>query len=81
VTRLRDVEKTLDMAAILACGEGALLSHRSAADLLDLRATQRARIDVTVPNRTTHKHLGIDLHRSTTLSAERACSRISDSRH
>jgi very-short-patch-repair endonuclease/predicted transcriptional regulator of viral defense system len=58
------------MAAILACGEGALLSHRSAADLLDLRATQRARIDVTVPNRTTHKHLGIDLHRSTTLSPE-----------
>ncbi len=34
---------------MLACGDGALLSHRSAAALWDLRATASGRIDVTVP--------------------------------
>lgn len=36
------------MAAVLAAGEGAVLSHRSAAALWDLRPDRRARIDVTV---------------------------------
>lgn len=36
------------MAAVLAAGDGAVLSHRSAAALWDLRSDQRARIDVTV---------------------------------
>ncbi|HEY2259068.1 MAG TPA: type IV toxin-antitoxin system AbiEi family antitoxin domain-containing protein [Solirubrobacteraceae bacterium] len=56
------------MAAVLACGPGALLSHRSAAELHDLLATARSGIDVTVPNRSCHVHQGIDLHRSTTLT-------------
>jgi len=55
------------MAAVLACGPGAVLSHRSAAALLELRGTNRARIDVTVPTRSYREHRGIDLHRSTTL--------------
>jgi hypothetical protein len=37
------------LAAVLACGEGAVLSHRSAAALWGLRASAAARIDVTVP--------------------------------
>jgi len=37
------------LAAVLACGDGALLSHRSAAALWELRATASARIEVTVP--------------------------------
>jgi very-short-patch-repair endonuclease len=57
------------MAAVLACGPGAVLSHRSAAALHELRATDRAGIDVTVPGRTTHRHKGIDIHRSLTLTA------------
>ncbi len=55
------------MAAVLACGPGAVLSHRSAADLLGIRAMSRARIDVTA---LAHRDLdGVDIHRSRTLTA------------
>jgi uncharacterized protein DUF559/putative AbiEi antitoxin of type IV toxin-antitoxin system len=37
------------LAAVLACGEGAVLSHRSAAALWGIRPSAAARIDVTVP--------------------------------
>jgi hypothetical protein len=37
------------LAAVLACGPGAALSHRSAAALWELRQSAAARIDVTVP--------------------------------
>jgi hypothetical protein len=56
-------------AAVLACGPGAVLSHRSAAALHELRGTDRAGIDVTVPGRGDHHHPGIDVHRSKTLTA------------
>src|SRR6201994_292858 len=36
------------MAAVLACGEGAALSHRSAAELWGIGKEARGRIDVTV---------------------------------
>ena len=39
------------LAAVLACGPGAVLSHRSAAALWGLLATGAARIDVTAPPR------------------------------
>ena len=39
------------IAAVLACGPGAVVSHRSAADLWGIRPTARKRIDVTVPGR------------------------------
>jgi hypothetical protein len=57
------------LAAVLACGPGAALSHRSAADLHGLRKTDRAPIDVTVPGSGWRRHQGIDIHRSTTLTA------------
>jgi predicted transcriptional regulator of viral defense system len=57
------------LAAVLACGPQALLSHRSAAALHDLHATDRDQIDVTVPGRTKRIHDGIDVHRSTTLTS------------
>lgn len=53
------------LAAVLACGPGAVLSHRSAADLLALRATSRTRIEVTVPGRARRAHAGVQVHRST----------------
>ena len=56
------------MAAVLACGDGAVLSHRTAADLLGLRPTNRAKIEVTVPCRSGRRHKGIEIHRSVTLS-------------
>jgi predicted transcriptional regulator of viral defense system len=39
------------LAAVLACGPGAVLSHRSAASLWELRPSAAATIDVTVPPR------------------------------
>jgi very-short-patch-repair endonuclease len=56
------------MAAVLACAPDAVLSHRSAAALHDLRATSRAQIEVTVAGRTGRNHPGIQVHRSTTLT-------------
>jgi hypothetical protein len=38
------------LAAVLACGPSAVLSHRSAAALWGIRPTAAARIDVTVPH-------------------------------
>ena len=58
------------LAAVLACGPDAVLSHRSAAALHGLRPTDRLGIDVTVPRRTNRQHQGVDSHRSTTLTAD-----------
>lgn len=58
------------MAAVLACGPTAALSHRSAAALHEIRRTDRAKIDVTIPQRSPRKHTGLDIHRSTTLTPE-----------
>jgi very-short-patch-repair endonuclease len=52
------------MAAVLRCGPGAVLSHRSAAGLWGFRPTAAARIDVTVPRDRGHKaRRGIVVHR------------------
>jgi predicted transcriptional regulator of viral defense system len=52
------------MAAVLASGRGAALSHRSAAHLHGLRATSRERIDVIVPSGSARTVPGVDVHRS-----------------
>jgi very-short-patch-repair endonuclease len=57
------------LAAVLACGPGAVLSHRDAAALWDLRPTSRAATDITVPTVNGRaKRPGITIHRSRTLS-------------
>jgi hypothetical protein len=53
---------------VLACGPGAVLSHRSAARLHELRDWSHTKIEVTVPNRSARAHPGIAVHRSTTLT-------------
>jgi hypothetical protein len=58
------------LAAVLACGPGAALSHRSAADLHGLRRTSRAGIDVIVPGGHTRERPGIDVHCSLTLTPD-----------
>jgi len=58
----------LYMAAVLACGPGAVLSHRSAARLHELRSYGYTRIEVTVPGRSSRRHDGVKVHRSTTLT-------------
>jgi predicted transcriptional regulator of viral defense system len=57
------------MAAVLACGPGAALSHRSAACLLGVRDDNRATIDVTSPGRAGRQRDGITVHRGATLLA------------
>jgi very-short-patch-repair endonuclease len=52
-----------EQAALIACGEGAFLSHRSAAFVWGLRKTAPVTVEVTVraPRRASHK--GIHVHR------------------
>jgi Transcriptional regulator, AbiEi antitoxin/Protein of unknown function (DUF559) len=57
------------MAAVLACGPRAAVSHRSAAALWELLRTRSGPIDISVPgNGGREGHTGIRLHRSRTLS-------------
>jgi Protein of unknown function (DUF559)/Transcriptional regulator, AbiEi antitoxin len=56
------------LAAVLACGEGAVLSHLSAAAHWGLLQSDATRIDVTTPA-SRHSTPGIRLHRSRSLSA------------
>ena len=55
------------MAAVLACGPGAVLSHVSAAALHGLLSTARTNVDVTIPRRVGISRPGINVHRSTCL--------------
>jgi predicted transcriptional regulator of viral defense system len=55
------------MAAVLAYGPTARLSHRSAACLEGIRPDNRAKTDVTLPSRSARPRPGIDVHTSTTL--------------
>jgi very-short-patch-repair endonuclease len=59
------------LAAVLACGPGAALSHAAAGAHLGIRASAATRVDVTVP---THggrrRQRGIRLHRSRRLTGE-----------
>ena len=50
------------MAAVLACGEGALLSHRSAGALWGLRSSSRQLTEVTTPSRSGRTRAGIEVH-------------------
>lgn len=51
------------LAAVLACGDGAVLSHGSAAELLGLRDKRPSLIDVIPPNWSGRKIQGIRWHR------------------
>lgn len=62
-------EKGHLLAAVLACGPEAVLSHRSAASLHGLLDDGRPRIDVIAPNRRGRAPTGIAAHRDGTLTA------------
>jgi Protein of unknown function (DUF559)/Transcriptional regulator, AbiEi antitoxin len=55
------------IAAVRACGEGALVSFRCAAALIGLRNTRAGLIDVTVPRRGSPAHAGLRVHSSRCL--------------
>jgi very-short-patch-repair endonuclease len=52
------------LAAVLACGSGAALSHRSAASLWQIRSAELARVEVTVPREGTYRRPGTLIHTS-----------------
>ena len=56
------------MAAVLACGPGTVLSHRSAAYLHGILEDSRDRVDVIAPNRRGRSPDGIAAHRDGTLT-------------
>ena len=55
------------LAAVLACGADAVLSHRSAAALWGLRPSDRSSVDVTTFGRAGRSRAGIDEHSGATL--------------
>ncbi len=55
------------MAAVLACGACAQLSHRSAAELWRVRARDSGPIDVSVPDDVIRHRSGISVHQQTHL--------------
>ena len=58
------------MAAVLACGEGAVLSHRSAAALWEMLRPMAGPVDVSIPSRVGRKRRAeISLHRCASLNA------------
>lgn len=58
------------VAALLACGPGAVISHRSAAALFELPVAPRSHLDVTVPARDGRtRRPGIRVHRPSVLPA------------
>jgi hypothetical protein len=57
------------MAAVLACGEGAALSHQSAAALWRIGSEARGRIDLTVPARRETHRSGLEVHSRPSLPA------------
>ncbi len=57
------------MAAVLVCGEGAVLSHRTAAELWGV--CPRGGVEVTVPTGRTPRRPGIVVHRATLAAGHR----------
>ena len=62
-------QEGLFMAAVLACGAGAVLSHESAAILWGILRVWRQEIEVTVPIGRQPRRPGIQVHRRTTIDA------------
>jgi predicted transcriptional regulator of viral defense system len=55
------------LAAVLACGPKAVLSHRSAAALHGISRDNRAKTDITLSSPSARPRAGIEVHRSSTL--------------
>jgi very-short-patch-repair endonuclease len=70
VGRRRVAQPGVWLAAVLACGPDAVLSHGPAAVMLGIREHARARIDVTVPRRL-RQHDGIRPHFAVLAEDER----------
>jgi hypothetical protein len=63
------------MAAVLACGDGAVLSHRSAAELWGIGREWERRIDITIPRRSRLERKGIKVRCRPALEAKNVTRR------
>ncbi len=63
------------MAAVLACGDGAMLSHRSAAALWGIGTERRGVVDVSVARRCELRRQGLRVRGRPSLAAEDVVSR------
>jgi len=64
------------MAAVLVCGDGAMLSHRSAAQLWGIGFEERGRIDVTVRRRAEIHRAGLKVRARPSLDAKSVVRRF-----
>jgi very-short-patch-repair endonuclease len=64
------------MAAVLVCGDGAMLSHRSAAQLWGIGFEERGRIDVTVRRRAEIHRAGLKVRARHSLDAKSVVRRF-----
>jgi very-short-patch-repair endonuclease len=63
------------MAAVLACGGGAVLSHSSAAALWRIGVEERSMIDLSSPSSFERRHPGLRIHRRPSLNLRRDTTR------
>jgi very-short-patch-repair endonuclease len=63
------------MAAVLACGEGAGLSHSSAAALWRIGREERGLLEISLPSSFDRRRPGIRIHRRPSLNPERDLTR------
>lgn len=63
------------IAALLACGEGAVLSHQTAADQWNIRPSSSPRIHVSIPSRSGRRRDRITIHRPRRLPAHEVTRR------
>ena len=63
------------MAAILACGNGAVLSHSSAAALWRIGSEQSGLMELSLPSSSRRRHQGLRIHRRPSLNRERDLTR------
>lgn len=59
------------MAAVLACGDGAVLSHSSAAALWRVGPEQRGLMEISLPSPSRRRHRDLWIHRRPSLNLER----------
>ena len=62
--------EALLLAAVLACGPGAVASHRSAGVLWEVRDASRSSVDVTTRSSSRSRNPGIDRHTTRRLAAD-----------
>jgi very-short-patch-repair endonuclease len=63
------------MSAVLACGDGAVLSHSSAAALWRIGFEQRGVIELSLPSPFQKRHPGLRIHRRPSLDPDRDLTR------